>query len=98
MFNAGQGLVPLKQRSFQLGSVGGTTGEVILMEGVVKWFNTTKGYGFITPSDGGRDIFVHHTDIQGEGHKRLNEGARVEFEILEEDKGPKATNVRLIGD
>jgi len=63
--------------------------------GTVKWFNNTKGYGFIT-SDDGTDVFVHHTDIQGDGFKSLDEGDSVEFEITEGPKGPKAANVRKV--
>ncbi|MGD0166886.1 MAG: cold shock domain-containing protein [Gaiellaceae bacterium] len=65
--------------------------------GTVKWFNNDKGYGFITPEDGGKDLFVHHTGIAGEGFKSLPEGARVEFEATEGAKGPQATNVRVVG-
>ena len=65
--------------------------------GTVKWFNNDKGYGFITPEDGGKDLFVHHTGIEGEGFKSLTEGARVEFEATEGQKGPQATNVRVVG-
>ncbi|MGD0272623.1 MAG: cold shock domain-containing protein [Gaiellaceae bacterium] len=65
--------------------------------GTVKWFNNDKGYGFITPEDGGKDLFVHHTGIAGEGFKSLPEGARVEFEATEGPKGPQATNVRVVG-
>ncbi len=61
--------------------------------GTVKWFNKTKGYGFITADDG-TDVFVHHTDIQAEGFRMLEEGEAVEFEITEGPKGPKAANVR----
>jgi len=61
--------------------------------GTVKWFNNTKGYGFITAEDG-TDVFVHHSDIQGEGFKSLDEGETVEFDITQGDKGPKAANVR----
>ncbi len=61
--------------------------------GKVKWFNNTKGYGFITAEDG-TDIFVHHSDIQGEGFKSLDEGDAVEFDITQGEKGPKAANVR----
>jgi CspA family cold shock protein len=64
--------------------------------GTVKWFNNDKGYGFITPEDGGKDLFVHHNGIAGEGYKSLAEGARVEFESSEGQKGPQATNVRVI--
>jgi len=60
--------------------------------GTVKWFSDAKGYGFIERDDGG-DIFVHHTSIEGSGFKTLKEGTRVEFDVLEEDKGPKAQNV-----
>jgi cold shock protein len=60
--------------------------------GTVKWFSDAKGYGFIE-REGGDDIFVHHASIEGTGFKTLKEGERVEFDILEEDKGPKAQNV-----
>ncbi|MCG6553110.1 MAG: cold-shock protein [Candidatus Magnetominusculus sp. LBB02] len=60
--------------------------------GKVKWFNETKGYGFIQKEDG-TDIFVHHSAIQGSGYKSLKEGQAVTFDIVEEDKGPKAANV-----
>ena len=61
--------------------------------GTVKWFNDAKGYGFIAPQDGGKDVFVHHTNIGGSGFKTLSEGAKVEFEPREGTKGPEATNV-----
>ncbi len=61
--------------------------------GTVKWFNNTKGFGFITSEDG-TDVFVHHTDIQSEGFRSLEEGDAVEFEIIQGEKGPKATEVR----
>ena len=66
------------------------------MQGTVKWFNDTKGFGFITPSDGSQDVFVHHSAIEGEGFKTLAEGATVEFEVTNEAKGPKASNVRQV--
>jgi CspA family cold shock protein len=64
--------------------------------GTVKWFNDAKGYGFISPEGGGKDLFVHHSAIVGEGYRSLREGARVEFEAREGQKGPEATNVTAI--
>ena len=61
--------------------------------GTVKWFNDSKGYGFIEPEDSGKDLFVHHSAIAGDGFKSLTEGAKVEFEAAEGDKGPEAKNV-----
>jgi CspA family cold shock protein len=61
--------------------------------GVVKWFNDSKGYGFITPDEGTKDLFVHFSNIAGDGFKSLTEGARVEFEPGEGQKGPEARNV-----
>ncbi len=65
--------------------------------GTVKWFNNAKGYGFITPDGEAKDVFVHHSQIAGEGYKSLNEGQKVEFEVREGQKGPEATNVTPIG-
>ena len=65
--------------------------------GTVKWFNDTKGFGFITPDDGSKDCFVHHTAIQGNGFRSRAEGERVEFDVVEEPKGPKALNVSRAG-
>jgi CspA family cold shock protein len=65
------------------------------MTGRVKWFSDQKGYGFIEV-EGGKDVFVHHSSIQGEGFKSLREDDRVEFEISQGSKGPQATNVRII--
>jgi len=62
--------------------------------GTVKWFNESKGFGFITPDDGGSDLFVHHSEIAGEGYRSLQEGQKVEYEVGEGRKGPQATNVR----
>jgi len=64
-------------------------------EGQVKWFNEKKGFGFIE-QDGGKDLFVHYTAIQGDGFKSLKEGQRVRFEIEETAKGPKAKNVQIV--
>ena len=61
--------------------------------GTVKWFNDAKGYGFIAPENGGKDVFVHHSAIGGTGFKSLAEGAKVEFEVREGQKGPEAQNV-----
>jgi CspA family cold shock protein len=62
-------------------------------KGTVKWFNATKGYGFIAPDDGGQELFVHHSEIKVNGYATLDEGQQVEFEIGEGKKGPCATNV-----
>jgi CspA family cold shock protein len=64
--------------------------------GVVKWFSDDKGFGFVTPDEPGKDLFVHYSDISGDGFRSLAEGARVEYEAQAGDKGPKATNVKLI--
>jgi CspA family cold shock protein len=64
--------------------------------GTVKWFNDAKGYGFIAPDEGSKDLFVHFSNIAGEGFKSLSEGARVEYEAREGTKGPEATNVVML--
>jgi cold shock protein len=61
--------------------------------GTVKWFNGDKGFGFITPDDAGKDLFVHHSEIQGNGYKSLDEGAKVSYDAEQGPKGPAATNV-----
>ncbi len=63
-------------------------------EGTVKWFNDSKGYGFLTPNDGGKDLFVHMSEIQMDGFKTLSENQKVEFEVGEGPKGPVAKQVR----
>lgn len=67
-----------------------------MASGIVKWFNPEKGYGFITPDEGGKDLFVHYSAIQSDGFKTLNEGQRVEFEVTQGQKGPQAVNVRAL--
>ena len=67
-----------------------------MIQGTVKWFNDAKGFGFITLDDGSKDCFVHHSAIQGEGFKSLIEGDRVEFEVVQGEKGPAAENVTVI--
>jgi cold shock protein len=64
--------------------------------GTVKWFSADKGYGFITPDDGEKDVFVHHTAIAGTGFKSLVEGTKVEYEVEQGPKSPNAANVRTI--
>jgi CspA family cold shock protein len=68
-----------------------------MAKGKVKWFNDSKGYGFITPDDGSKDVFVHHTGISGGGYKSLAEGDVVEFETEPGPKGPRAVNIVKVG-
>jgi cold shock protein len=65
-----------------------------MAQGTVKWFNSEKGYGFISQDDGGADVFVHYSEIDARGFRSLDEGQRVEFEIGQGNKGPQATGVR----
>lgn len=66
-----------------------------MSKGTVKWFNESKGYGFITPADGSPDVFVHFSVIEGDGFKTLNEGQTVDFEMQSSPKGPQATRVAV---
>ena len=68
-------------------------GEVQVSKGTVKWFNASKGFGFIAPEDGGGDLFVHHSEIKTDGYASLDEGQNVEFEVGQGKKGPCATSV-----
>lgn len=67
-----------------------------MTRGTVKWFNDSKGFGFITPEDGSKDVFVHHSAIAMQGFKTLTEGQTVEFDIVQGQKGPAAANVRPV--
>jgi len=70
--------------------------EVEVPQGTVKWFNDSKGFGFITPDDGTKDLFVHHSAIEMGGFKTLAEGQKVEFEVVQGAKGPAAEKVRAV--
>jgi len=66
------------------------------MQGTVKWFNQTRGFGFITPADGGADIFVHYSALVDVGQRTLRDGDKVEYEVIEGQKGPKAARVKIV--
>jgi CspA family cold shock protein len=66
-----------------------------MIQGTVKWFNESKGFGFLS-HEGGPDVFVHHSEIKAEGYRTLNEGDKVQFEITQSPKGPRASNVTLV--
>ncbi len=70
--------------------------ETQLARGNVKWFNEQKGYGFITPDDGGKDLFVHYSNIVGDGYRNLQDGQAVEYDAAQGRKGPEAQNVRAV--
>jgi len=67
-----------------------------MAKGTVKWFNDAKGFGFITPADGGKDLFAHHSEIQMGGFKTLKEGQQVEFDVTQGPKGPAASKIRAV--
>ena len=67
-----------------------------MAQGTVKWFNDAKGFGFITPDGGGKDVFVHHTAIQAEGFRSLAEGQKVTYEVQQGPKGPQASDVKPV--
>jgi len=67
-----------------------------MAQGTVKWFNAEKGYGFITPDDGSKDVFVHFSAISGSGYRTLDDEQRVEFDVTQGPKGPQAENVRAV--
>lgn len=67
-----------------------------MITGIVKWFSDAKGFGFITPEDGSKDVFVHHSAIQGAGFKSLSEGQQVKFEVEQGPKGPSAVNLQIV--
>ena len=68
-----------------------------MAQGTVKWFNAEKGFGFIAQDGGGPDVFVHYSAIETSGYRSLDEGQRVEFEVNQGQKGPQATNIRVVG-
>jgi cold shock protein len=83
-----------RARDFRSGST--ETKELAMAKGTVKWFNDAKGFGFITPEDGGKDLFAHHTEIQMGGFKSLKEGQQVEFDVTQGQKGPAAAKIKAV--
>ena len=71
-------------------------GNEVMAEGTVKWFSDRKGFGFVAPDDGSADVFVHFSDVQGDGYKTLAENDKVTFEVQEGEKGPRAVNVTKV--
>jgi len=88
-----------KHANGQSGSAASSGGndDLVPKTGTVKWFNDAKGYGFISPDGGAKDVFVHFSAIESKGFKSLAEGSRVEFTVVQGQKGPQAANVRVIG-
>lgn len=95
----------LPSRAYSLGIFGGRNSGILsgpcnggstLASGTVKWFSDQKGFGFIVPDDGGKDLFVHQSNLQMDGFRTLQEGQKVEFEEAEGRKGPEATNVTSV--
>jgi CspA family cold shock protein len=70
--------------------------EARMSTGTVKWFNDSKGFGFITPDDGGKDLFAHHSSIQMDGYKSLKEAQKVSFDVTQGPKGPAASNIKAV--
>jgi len=89
-----EGSVEVLESTPTLGLKRPSDGGKCMPRGTVKWFNEKKGYGFITPDEGGQDLFVHHSSIEGEGFKTLRDGQTVEYEVGQGQKGPAAINVR----
>src|SRR6478735_2012856 len=88
-------LVAFAQRNLRVRSTRPTAGGKAMATGTVKWFSDEKGFGFITPDDQSKDLFVHHSGIAADGQRSLAEGARVSYETEADVKGPKAVNVQL---
>jgi CspA family cold shock protein len=85
-----------RDREFDVGARIEVVGSIGMAQGIVKWFNGEKGFGFIAPDDGTPDVFVHFSEISGSGFRSLDENQRVEFEVGQGQKGPQATNVRTV--
>jgi CspA family cold shock protein len=99
MATAGSAQVTCKARALRPALLFCTTSKEIPMStqtGIVKWFDEGKGYGFITPDAGGKDLFAHFSEIQGSGFKSLAENQKVEFEVKQGQKGPQASAIRVI--